>query len=436
MAVRARRPALIRVLLKHGSDASATDHTGFSPLMTASRMSEALAVSCLLESGVATNDGSLHEAARSMNLEVVKLLLKHQHDPARPSAAHQGRTALGELCFGTQAAASDVWKLKQIIGVLIEAGADATKHVNCKPLICLALDNDNPPPIVQALFDTFLWGRIDEDFNLFTDEKHCFSPTMYVDHGLFLGPQERKSELLALLRQYNAKRDVFYALSGPQPAGAKGMPLHLQEEHNKRMAKADSDREREENLQRSIREKKEQEKADQEIMNMRHREQLARDRGRHWQEQDLARRAHERKQSIRQQEHDRDLQRTRQRYDVENAQIRKRADHERQAALEQERIAEHRMNAELEYRSELGRIESSNLTERLRIEQENTTQTLYKQQKAIEARVNTEKGLRNHQDGLHERQHERAMKQLAMQSAVATGPPMIAMPERLRITDA
>ena len=169
---------------------------------------------------------------------------------------------------------------------------------------------------------------------------------------------------------------------------------------------------------------------------MRYREQLARDRDRHNQEQDLARHDHEQRQSFQQQEHDKALQLTLQKYDVENAQSRTRADQERQAALEQERIAKHKMSAELDYRRELGRVEASNLTDRLQIEQENTTQTFYKQQKAIEARVYTEKGLRNHQDGLHERQHERVMKQLAMQSAVASGPPMIAMPEHLRITDA
>ena len=234
MAIRSGRSTLVGVLLKHGSDASITDNFGFSPLMTASGMGDTLIVSYLLEAGVATNDGSLHEAARSMQFEVVKLLLKHQHSPTRPSAAHQGRTALGELCSGARAAPSDLWRLKQIIEVLIEAGADATKHVNCKPLICLALDNGKPRPIVEALFAAFLWGRINEDFNLFMNETHCFSPSMYVEKGLFLGPREQKSQLLALLKQYNADRDVFYALSGPQPPEPKGMPSQLKKEHDER----------------------------------------------------------------------------------------------------------------------------------------------------------------------------------------------------------
>lgn len=46
-----------------------------------------------------TDDRTLHDAARRLDIKVIELLLKYDHDPNRPSPEHEARTAFAELVF-------------------------------------------------------------------------------------------------------------------------------------------------------------------------------------------------------------------------------------------------------------------------------------------------------------------------------------------------
>lgn len=242
LAAQARRPQLMRRLLECGADVAAVDRADHSALWYASQTGDQASMTLLLPgsgyeaNGIARkNDGSLHEAARKLHVGAVRLLLKHDHDPNFPSKDHEGRSVLGEVCYGAVGTES-VAQVRQVIEALIDGPVKVDLEVldsNNKPLLFLALDNSYA--VTDALLSTALWRYIGHDWNMFNTGGYCYSPSMYVRKGIWQGPESQRAALVKLLRQYRCS-GIYYALEGAQPLDSKGAPPHIIEAERQRRA--------------------------------------------------------------------------------------------------------------------------------------------------------------------------------------------------------
>lgn len=89
------------------------------------------------------NDGSLHEAARCLQLDIASILVAQGHSPNYPSSLHEGRSALGELCLHAEVVNNaQRTKLRRLIRLFLDHGANPKfKARNERSVVLLALDN-------------------------------------------------------------------------------------------------------------------------------------------------------------------------------------------------------------------------------------------------------------------------------------------------------
>ncbi|KAI0542955.1 hypothetical protein GGR58DRAFT_450141 [Xylaria digitata] len=247
LAIRARRQDVARLLLLAGAEVDVTDAFGNSPLSTATGIGGDLAaamMSNLLAAGASKNDGSLHNAARELNIQAMQVLVEYRHDPDFPSPLHDGRTALAELCLHAtdsgQMTATKEKSMERSIEFLLQSGTDITIQSEGKSILLLALESADPLATTRVLLRAALWKDINKPFNQYSDGKYTFSPTMYLQR--VLPDSDKKADLLKLLRS-NRCTDVYYANSGPQPDDSVGMPSHIQREEEVRKARLDRLRE-------------------------------------------------------------------------------------------------------------------------------------------------------------------------------------------------
>ncbi|KAI1877773.1 hypothetical protein JX265_003781 [Neoarthrinium moseri] len=239
LAIQSRRQDIVKSLLLAGAEVDVTDATGRSPLSMASAVGGELAItmmSNLLAAGASRNDGSLHNAARELNLQAMQILAEYKHDPDFPSPQHGGRSALGELCLHA-ADSGEITALREkamekCINFLLQ-DTDITLHSDGKSALLLALESADPLTTTKVLLRADMWKFINKPFNQYTDGEFTYSPTQYVARVL---PQtDVTPELLKLLKA-NRGTDVYYANSGAQPEGAIGMPKHVELEDQDRKA--------------------------------------------------------------------------------------------------------------------------------------------------------------------------------------------------------
>uniref|UniRef100_L2FE16 Ankyrin repeat containing protein n=1 Tax=Colletotrichum fructicola (strain Nara gc5) TaxID=1213859 RepID=L2FE16_COLFN len=235
---------LVVKLLEAGAKPGDRDNTGRTALFFASGRGNMTAVQALLKAKAAPNDGSLHEAARNMNSEVIEVLIKAKHEPNFPSSLHEGRTALQELCYRSNCSNISP-ELEDTIRTLEKAKADPFDPHNSMNALFLALNNTRPYHITKALLDIQLWRYINHDNNLFThvDTKHsikyAYSATMYFKHKLYRGDPSHIPHLMRLLSEKSCQ-DRFFAQFEPhqlealQPGGAVGMPKAVLDEDTRR----------------------------------------------------------------------------------------------------------------------------------------------------------------------------------------------------------
>lgn len=386
LAVEHSRFGLIRELVSHGADVSVNNAEQETPSVIAAKSESVAILTELQQANPALNDGSLHESVRRLNVDMVTLLLNNKHNPNHPSQIHGGRSALGELCLNVQAKPADQHKIERIINLLLlnkdnqHNKADIEIKESGKPLICVALDNQNPQPIIQALLKSYLCKHINEPFNIYERGGFCYSPTMYVSKGLFLGPRKERDALLSLLKQ-NRAEDCFYTLEGPQPDGAIGMPAEILKAEKRRRAREEHLREEDEEHRRNIQRRRDEEVNAQTILQQRHALYL-------------------------EQEKEKSLL-------------------EEKNVLKRQRIREHERDAELEHQRQLINQQTGANQARYQAGLENAKAIAYIEQRAIEARDAAESRRRREYDAYEERHHERAMKLLQMQSAVPMGPQML-----------
>lgn len=240
LAIQARRADLVKSLLLAGAEVDVTDVTGRSPLSMASGIGGDVAItmmSNLLAAGASRNDGSLHNAARELNLQAMQILVEYKHDPDFPSPQHGGRSALGELCLHA-ADSGEITALREKVMeksiTFLLQDSDITLHSDGKSVLVLALESADPITTTKVLLRADMWKFINKPFNHFTDGQCTYSPTQYVTRVL---PQSDKTPELLKLLKANRGTDVYYANSGAQPDGAVGMPLYIQDQEADRRAR-------------------------------------------------------------------------------------------------------------------------------------------------------------------------------------------------------
>ncbi len=205
-----------------------------TPLCLAYRSGDLATMKALLTANAEPDDGTLHEAARRLDLKAIELLLEYDHDPNRPSPEHEGRSALAELCYQAPAFAqysSDKnleRDAKKAMKALIKGGARTniqTKTADdCeKSLLLLALDSENPLVMAKAFLDSDQWKYVNEDFNLYTDGEYTFSPAMYVEKEIWENTTDQVQAVLNLLKSYQVKRR-FWRNEGEQPGDMVNAP--------------------------------------------------------------------------------------------------------------------------------------------------------------------------------------------------------------------
>lgn len=275
LAAREGRHDIVEELLKRGADASARDKWNRSALFYASSTS-IISMVQLLSAHALKDDGSLHEAARSLQLEVATILIKQGHSPNFPCRLHTGRNALGELCLNAEVTtANQRTRARQLIRLLLDSGANPRfKARNERSAIVLALDNPHSPfEITEALLETEVWEDLNDEKHMFLDAKgFWYSPLKYVELVDHPNRTRQRQDLLELLQDKGCE-PKYYSSHLEQPDDAIGMPSPIakladrQKEHelSLKLAKEASDHARmieETNHRDLLRRKQEQQDAE------------------------------------------------------------------------------------------------------------------------------------------------------------------------------
>jgi ankyrin repeat protein len=241
LAIQARRPEIVKMLLLEGAEVDIKDAVGNSPLSMATQIGGDLSttmMSNLLAADAPSNDGSLHNAARELNFASVQVLVQYQHDPDFPSTLHGGRTALGELCLHAadsgELTAVREKAMEKVMTFLIGQGTDVATKSDGRSVLLLALESADPVTTTRLLLKVGQWKSINKSFNTYTDGNFTYSPTVYVSR--VLPPSDYTEPLLTLLRA-NRAEDAYYANSGPQPEDAVGLPEELEAKEREREAR-------------------------------------------------------------------------------------------------------------------------------------------------------------------------------------------------------
>ena len=255
-----------------------------------------------------------------------------------------------------------------------------------KPLICHALDSSIH--MAEAVLLAYLSSTIDEDFNLYKDEQYCYSPTMYVKLRVCLDQPGEIEQKWALLKQYGAERDVYYAWKGEQPAEPIGMPESIRKAYELKLAKDERDREEAAAHSLQLRRLKEAARVREQIATQAHQAQLDR--------------------SAEEAEHEAQAAQ-----DRLTAQLR----HERAKFQEVERqnqaqVSWRQMERDSEHASarRQQRLQIEQSQEIAAIEQNTRRQLMLEDQQAMNAKVQAQRSLRADSDRYDGYQHERRMK--------------------------
>ncbi|KUI63647.1 NF-kappa-B inhibitor alpha [Cytospora mali] len=241
LAIKERRHDIVKQLVFAGAEVDVVDITGNTPLTLTTQIGGDLGTTMMknvLAAEPSQNDGSLHNAARELNLPAMQVLVDFGHEVDFPSPLHGGRTALGELCLhaadnGALTAAQEK-AVDKAISYLMKQGTDLSLHSDGRSVLLLAMESLDPVVTTRALLKVGMWKHINQPFNQFTSGGYTYSPTEYVKRVL---PQSDVTEQLHTLLQVNRGQDVYYANDGPQPEGATGLPDDIVRAERERKAR-------------------------------------------------------------------------------------------------------------------------------------------------------------------------------------------------------
>ncbi|KAJ9150821.1 NF-kappa-B inhibitor alpha [Pleurostoma richardsiae] len=245
LAIQSRRQDLVKALILAGAEVDVADVTGNTPLTMATGIGGdlgTLMMTNILAAEPSKNDGSLHNAARELDLGAMQVLIDFGHEVDFPSPLHGGRSALGELCLHAAGAgeltAAREKAMEKAMDFLMQQGTDLSLLSDDKSVLLLAMESSDPVNTTKALLKVGMWKLVNKPFNHFTDGTHTYSPTMYASRVLATRSGTQNTQLLALLKA-NRATDVFYANEGPQPADAVGLPDHILLAERERRARTD-----------------------------------------------------------------------------------------------------------------------------------------------------------------------------------------------------
>ncbi|KAH7159757.1 hypothetical protein B0J13DRAFT_616559 [Dactylonectria estremocensis] len=241
LAIQTRRPDVLKMLLLEGAEVDVTDASGRTPLSMATEIGGDLSTQMLgniLAADPSKDDGSLHNAARELNLAAVRVLVQSGHDPDFPSPLHGGRSALGEVCLrGSdmgELTAEQEKSMQRVMSFLVESDSDITIKSHGKSLLILCLEAVDAVTTTRCFLKMAMWKFVNKPFNQFVDGEYTYSPTMYVTK--ILRASDSQDQLLTLLRA-NRAIDVYYANSGDQPEDAVGLPKDMEIQERERKAR-------------------------------------------------------------------------------------------------------------------------------------------------------------------------------------------------------
>ncbi|TLD20788.1 hypothetical protein E2P81_ATG08452 [Venturia nashicola] len=230
-ATESGRHAIIERLLELDPpiDVSVRNNKKQSALWFACRNNDTTSVTMLLKAKARPNDGSLQEAARNVQPEIVSTLLAHGHD-AR--LAYTGLSPLADLCRNAIPSGPG-WDSRayRVIEKLFSSGTDPfeTYGPQRKTILHLALDNDQALDITSVLLDfPQVAAHINDDAFLFEQDGICYSPCKYAQ-TFYQGPTTgMRDTLRQILADRNCKPRLF-SKKGAQPEGAIGVPKHIED---------------------------------------------------------------------------------------------------------------------------------------------------------------------------------------------------------------
>lgn len=228
LAIKEKRHDIVKQLVLAGAEVDVADITGNTPLTLATQVGGELGtmmMSNILAAEPSQNDGSLHNAARDLNLKAMQVLVDFGHEVDFPSPLHGGRTALGELCLHAAdlapLTAAQEKAMEKAMCFLLKEGTDLSLLSEGKSVLLLAMDSADVVPTTRALLKVGMWKHINQPWNLYSDGVYTYSPTQYAKRVL---PQTNVIEQLLKLLKANRAQEVYYANEGPQPEGALGLP--------------------------------------------------------------------------------------------------------------------------------------------------------------------------------------------------------------------
>ncbi|TVY88566.1 Ankyrin [Lachnellula willkommii] len=235
LAIQGQRPDIVCKLIAKGANVKTPNIDGVSPLAIASSSGNQKIMEYLLRANAEQNDGSLHDAARELRCDSIRLLIDYGHQPDYPSERHDGRSALAELCYKAVDYSPKSLALEEAVTCLIGRGADiwlkCVSQDRCaKTMLHYAMDSSNPMPILTILLK-LMWTKVNDDSFLYLDANFTYSLTKYVEKDVFKGPPGQKEEILKLLRNKRIV-DRFWGndIEADQPEDYCGAPAHVEEE--------------------------------------------------------------------------------------------------------------------------------------------------------------------------------------------------------------
>jgi hypothetical protein len=235
LAIQNQRSLIVEKLVMKGVKVTVSDEYGVTPLAMASRLGNSEIMGYLLKAGAVRNDGSLHDAARDLRCDAMRVLIKYDHQVDYPSERHDGRSALAELCLNAVNLSPISEDLEEAITCLVGNGSDirlrcTSEDKSEKSIFHYALDSADPLSVLAVLLK-MMWQILNDDAFLHKDKKYTYSLTKYVEKDVFRGPQDQKIEILRLLRNKRAI-DKFWAnnIEDEQPEDYCGAPPSIEEE--------------------------------------------------------------------------------------------------------------------------------------------------------------------------------------------------------------
>jgi hypothetical protein len=181
--------------------------------------------------------GSLHDAARMVNVDAIKLIMDNGHDPNFPCPRLEGRPALFKLCFqaptylisAQSTTQQKEQSVKKAIEALIAGGAltkDCLPQAGNRSVLLHALDCANPHMMTRAFLVCGQFKYINRDFNLFMNGEYTYSPTMYVEKGKCRGDNSQSRSSIKLVKAFKVE-PRYWKINGPQPPDMNEPPDHI-----------------------------------------------------------------------------------------------------------------------------------------------------------------------------------------------------------------